>query len=175
MKVFTIKIILTLLVVIALLLPFFHPSPNSGLLEELKILGIHGVLVVLGFFFVFVYFYCKDLQKILESITPKNRVATPKSVWLMFLIPYNFVEDFFIVYNVSRSLKNEATFNPALNKLKYFGMYSGIGWCLSQVFSLAPGYIGKVSSVFAIILWVIHWRFIRHTTNLLKTAKTVSK
>lgn len=173
MKLLVLKIVLTLLVVVAFALPFFYPSLGSGFLEELEILGVGGAIFVLGIFLVFVFFYCKDLQKTLELIEPEHRAASPKSVWFMFLIPYNFIEDFFIVKNIAVSIRNEAKNNLAINDLKYFGLYSGIGWCTAQIFSLAPGYLGKTASLIAIVLWIIHWKFIRKTNKRLSS--TVSK
>lgn len=169
MKLFIFKLAMTLLVVIAFALPIFYPSLGSGFLEEIEILGIWGALFVFSVFLVFVFFYCKDLQKTLELITPKHRAAPPKSVWFMFLIPYNFIEDFFIVNNVAKSIENEAENNAALKDLKFFGLYSGIGWCTAQLVSMAPGYLGKTASLVALILWAIHWKFIRSTNNRLSS------
>lgn len=166
-----VKLVLTLLVAAAFSVSFFYPSLNSGFLEELEILGMGGAIGVLSAFLLFVYFYCKDLQKTLELISPHNRVSTPRSVWLMFLIPYNFIEDFFIIINISKSIKLESKSNILLSQLKYFGLYSGIGWCTAQIISLAPGYTGKTAGLVAIILWVIHWHFIRNVISSLKAAK----
>ena len=170
MKLLLVKLALTLLVVIAFSLPFFYPSLGSGFLEELELLGVGGALVLFSGFLVLVYFYCKDLQKILTLIAPANRAATPRSVWLMFLIPYNFVEDFFIVYHVSQSIERESGSNPALGELKSFGLYSGVGWCVAQIVTLAPGELGRMASVVAIGLWVVHWRFVRRVIDSLSAA-----
>lgn len=56
-----------------------------------------GSLVLAGIFLTLIFFYCRDLERSLSLVRPSARTAKPKSVWLMFLIPYNFVEDFFIV------------------------------------------------------------------------------
>ena len=167
MKLLSLKLFLTLLISIALLLPFIDPSMGSGFLREMQTLGPIGSIIVLAVFLVFVFFYCKDLQKTLELITPQNQLAKPKSVWLMFLIPYNFIEDFFIVYNIAASLKNEAKTNTSLANSKDFGLYTGIGWCVAQIVSLAPGELGQLASLLAIILWIVHWRFIRSTIAIL--------
>ncbi len=45
----------------------------------------------------------------------------------MFLIPYDFIEDFFIIYNVFTSLKNEVKTNYALEQLNGYGLNTGIG------------------------------------------------
>lgn len=165
MQLLMVKIVFTVLIVIAFLLPFFYPSLGSGFFAEMEMLGLGGALGVLFVFLVLVYIYCKDLEKTLTLVAEENRAAPPKSVWLMFLIPYNFVEDFFIVHNISASIEREASVNAALSPVRIVGFYSGLGWCTAQILSLAPGYIGKTSSLLAIVLWVVHWRFIR-TVNL---------
>ena len=168
MKLLLLKLALTLLVSIALALPFFYPSVASGFLTEMKMLGVAGSLFVIALFLLLVFFYCKDLQKILELIKPENRRTKPKSVWLMFLIPYNFIEDFFIIYHVSASLEREAKDNASLGDLTSNGSKSGIGWCAAQILSLLPGVLGQIAGVLAIVLWVVHWRFIRVTIQSLE-------
>ena len=114
-------------------------------------------------------------KAIFELVAPENRAATPNSVWYMFLMPYNFVEDFFIVKNVSDSIRAESTTNHALREVKYFGIYSGIGWCSAQILSFAPSYVGKVASLVALVLWVIHWRYVRRIINLLRSQRAHDK
>ena len=89
----------------------------------------------------------------------------------MFLIPYNFVEDFFIISNVASSLRREAQHNIALNSFKSFGTLSGLGWCAAQIVSLLPHEIGSVAGVLTFFLWVIHWRFIRRVNAVLALAE----
>lgn len=122
-----IKLILTLLVTAVFAVSFFYPSMGSGVLDELEVLGVSGAIGLLCVFLLFVYFYCRDLQTTLERISTHNRICSPKSVWLMFLIPYNFIEDFFIVNNIAASLRRESKSNPALRKLQYFGIQGNSG------------------------------------------------
>ena len=161
------KIILTVFIGIALLLPFYRPSAGSGFLIEMQLLGVTASLFLAAFFLILIFFYCKDLQQTLELVEPENRHAKPKSVWLMFLIPYNFIEDFFIVYNVAKSLKNNEKHHVPFNQPSDYGLYTGLGWCAAQIISLFPGMLGKVAGLLAIILWVIHWRFIRSVIKAL--------
>lgn len=104
----------------------------------------------------------------LKRIRPEARAAHPRSVWLMFLIPYNFVEDFFIVHHVARSLRAEAEVNPALADLRSFGAASGLGWCAAQIVSLMPNRVGEIAGLVALVLWVVHWRFITRANHLLR-------
>lgn len=168
MKLIILKIILTVFVGIALFIPIIYPSWSSGVLRELQFLSTPGTILVITVFFLLVYFYCKHLQQTLELIQPENRAAEPKSVWLMFLIPYNFIEDFFIIYNVSKSLEREATRNAVMKVFKGYGLYSGIGWCTAQIVSIFPGILGQTGGLIAIVLWFVHWRFIRLAIKELK-------
>ena len=80
----------------------------------------------------------------------------------MFLIPYNFVEDFFIVANIADSLKQQAVDSRWLRRYQPYGKYTGLGWCSAQILALAPGYIGQIATLCAIVLWIMHWYFIRN-------------
>lgn len=166
---FAIKLILSLFVAAALALPFFAPSYGSGFMREMQMLGVVGSLAVVAVFLALVFFYCRDLQSVLERVKPEHRNAKPKSVWLMFLLPYNFIEDFFIMYNIAMSLAREASQNPALGFNKSYGLRSGIGWCSAQIASLLPGVVGQTAGLVALILWIAHWMFVRKALRLLPT------
>jgi len=171
------KLFLTALVCIALALPLFNPTMRSGFLTEMQALGFEYSVVAVLVFLLLVFFYCKDLQRCLELVEEGNREAAPKSVWLMFLIPYNFIEDFFIIHNISLSIKNEAKSELTIPDGGSYGVRSGIGWCAFQLLSLVPGVVGQISGVIALILWIVHWRFVRQINASLRTfsSKTSSE
>ena len=164
------KTALTVPVTYALAYPFLNPSTTGGIFMEVKILGGLGSVVVVATFLAMVFLYCRDLYRSLSLVRPSAQEASPRSVWLMFLIPYNFVEDFFIVANVARSLRREAQDNLALHSFKSFGMVSGLGWCAAQIVSLLPNQIGSLAGMLALPLWIIHWRFIRQVNAVLRAA-----
>lgn len=161
------KFVLTIPVVYALSYPFLHPEANAGVFREVQMLGVTGSVIVGLLFLGAIVLYCRDLQRTLSLLQANSRVASPRSVWWMFFMPFNFVEDFFIVANVARSLRNEAQNNPALAGLKSFGLWSGIGWCSAQIISLIPHELGALGSLFALLFWVVHWRFIRQVNSRL--------
>jgi hypothetical protein len=140
---------------------------RSGVLASVTRIGVPALLALVTLFLAGVAFYCRALQTCLERIRPEARAASPRSVWLMFLIPYNFVEDFFIVRHVATSLRAEAAANPALGRLRGFGTVSGLGWCTAQIISLAPNPAGEAAGAVALVLWVVHWRFIARVNALL--------
>lgn len=166
------KVTLTIPVGIGLAYPLLNPAAPGGILSELRIFGVAGAAALIAAFLLLVLFYALDLARSLTLVSPASRKATPHSVWFMFLLPYNFVEDFFIVFNVARSLKAEAAINPALAHFKSFGMISGLGWCAAQVVSLVPNYLGSAAGLVAIGFWIWHWVFIRHANSALAVSST---
>ena len=146
-----IKIVLTLCFTL-----LFVISPNS-LTTEVNTLGFVNAIIVMIIFFILVAFYCRTLQKTLTLIEHSHRKCAPRSVWLMFFIPYNFIEDFFIIYNVSISIKHQAINNEKLNSYSYYSLYVGLGSCAAQILSIAPGHYGQIATLIALVLWIVHW------------------
>ena len=114
-----------------------------------------------------VAFYCRTLQKCLTLINPVNRKAKPTSVWYMFAIPFNFIEDFFIVINIANSIEEEKKANRKLKTISDFGMVSGIGWSIAQVLSFIPNIVGQTAGLIGMILVVYHWVQIAKINKLL--------
>lgn len=161
------KAILSIPIAFGLAYPLIYPTEDGGVLGEMEMLGPIGGIVVIAVFLALVYAYASDLRTTLKSVDRGSRVAEPNSVWFMFLLPYNFIEDFFIVSNIAKSLEAESRINPALSDLRSFGRISGIGWCLAQVLSLIPNTIGAIFSGVAVFLWVWHWVFVRRANRML--------
>lgn len=138
---------------------------TGGVMAELQVLGPSGTVVVIALFFGLVALYARDLQRCLESLSPKSRTLAPRKVWLMFAIPYNFVEDFFIVLAIDRSLRRESQVTPTLRRFRSFGGVSGLGWCSAQIVSLLPNALGSIASLVAFAFWLWHWRFVRCATS----------
>ena len=164
-----IKVLLTALLVYWAILPFLNDNSNESILAEVYKIGIIPSILIMLSFFIMVAFYCRTLQNCLTLIQPKNRKANPKSVWYMFAIPFNFVEDFFIVINVANSIEQEKQTNSKLKGITDFGMVSGIGWSIAQILSFIPNIVGQISGVVGMILVIYHWLCISKINKLLKT------
>lgn len=169
-----IKSSLSLIVLIAGIYPYWGNTSKSGVLEPILEFGIFPSAVLIVVFFTAIGFYCKALQTTLELVQPQNRKASPRSVWFMFLLPYNFIEDFFIVINISRSLEREAETNPDFCRDRDFGMITGIGWAIAQIMSFIPNIVGQLSGALGVILWIWHWVFI-HKVNTVLAARRHEK
>lgn len=85
----------------------------------------------------------------------------------MFAIPFNFIEDFFIVINVANSLEEEKKTNIKLKNISDFGMISGIGWSIAQVLSFIPSFVGQIAGLLGMILVIYHWTQIAKINKLL--------
>lgn len=170
MSLFIGKLILTVPVAYALVYSLLNPAADAGVFRELNAIGPTGGVVVTLVFLAAVFLYCRDLQRSLTLVKPESRAASPRSVWLMFVLPYNFIEDFFIVVHVAQSLRREARRNEALRPFRSFGLVSGLGWCTAQIVSLIPHELGAAAGLFALPLWGVHWRLIRMTNAALAKA-----
>ena len=162
-----IRLVLTLLLVAWALLPFLNNSANESALGEILKIGIVWIVLIIAGFFIMVAFYCRTLQKCLTLIKQENRKTEPNSVWYMFAIPFNFVEDFFIVIDLANSLEAEKKTNNKLKGLSDFGLVSGIGWSIAQVLSFIPSFVGQIAGLIGMILVIYHWIHIWKINKLL--------
>ncbi len=164
----SIKICLSGIVLLIAILPYINSLDKSGSLEMISSAGAVGITLLIIIFFVAVGYYCFALQTCLALISDHNKKATPKSVWYMFLLPYNFIEDFFIIINISNSIEAEAKQNSELSAIKDYGLITGMGWCIAQLLSLAPNIAGQIGGALGLFLWILHWRFILKVNNILE-------
>lgn len=169
---FGLKLVATAVVAYLLAVPFLHPQAERGILGEVEALGRGPVAVVVLTFLGLVALYCRSLQRCLALVRPSCRAAAPRSVWLMFLLPYNFVEDFFIVHHVAQSIRAEAALNTRLSHLRRYGAFSGFGWCAAQIVSLWPSQVGAAAGFVALPLWLWHWLFVIRVNRRLAGAAT---
>lgn len=162
-----IKIILTAFLVVWAAQPFIIVTDENSILSEIHKIGVIPSILIMLSFFVMVAFYCRTLQRCLTLIKPENRKAKPSSVWYMFAIPFNFIEDFFIVINVANSIEEEKKSNIKLKNVSDVGMVSGLGWSIAQVLSFIPNSVGQIAGLFGMVLVIYHWYQISRINRLL--------
>ncbi|MBB4854141.1 hypothetical protein HNP40_001521 [Mycobacteroides chelonae] len=145
---------LTIPVIVLLLQPLWAPQWGSGILGEVSTTGPVAALAAAAVFFALVALYCRTLQQILICLPEWGRVRSPRSVWWMFALPFNFVEDFFIVNDIAGSL---AVTSVISGTGRSTWRTTGLTWCALQIMSLLPGPVGLVGGVLAIPVWLGNW------------------
>ena len=149
MRLFT--VVATIPVVALLTQPLWAPAWGAGILGEVVGLGPLGAIAGIIVFFGLVALYCNQLYSLARTLPTFAREADPRSVWLMFAIPFNFVEDFFIVRAIGAALDR-----AGIARAKPW-LIIGFAWCGFQIASLFPGIVGVVSGVLALVVWAVHW------------------
>lgn len=149
---------------------FLAWTSEAGQRDVLRYRQWDGRLVAVGLalFLIGILLYVRTLQACLSLIRPKLRTLEPKGVWTMLLIPYNFIDDFFIIAAIAASLRRAAAGNPALLRSPLGGLASGWGWCLAQLISLFPGPLGEPAAIIGLLLWGMHWRYIHRCNAALR-------
>lgn len=148
------SIILTIPVLALLTQPLWAPQWGAGILGEIAAFGPVGAVCALVVFFGLVALYCRTLARFVALVPENLRVGTPRSVWLMFAIPFNFAEDFFVVAAISASLRADGRVSDGRRRL---WAATGLAWCGLQIASLFPGPMGVLSGVLALLVWAGNW------------------
>lgn len=144
------------LVVFAILaVPIWMPG-QRGLASELTMVGVPVAVGLATVFFGAVALYCRTLQRCLTLTRYEARVVSPLSVWWMWAIPYNFVEDFFIIDNIARSWRRDARIDTG--RLRLWTVL-GFTWATLQVLTICPAPVAWVATLPALIVWAWHWMF----------------
>lgn len=168
------KLVLTCPVIAALIYPFIRET-NAGILRDINLLGPVWSLMLVVVFFAAVAFYCRSLQRCIELSSVEFQTTDPKSVWWMFCIPYNFVEDFFIVKNVAKTIEPQLSKLTEIDsRIQSTGIISGITWCSSQIVSLIPHSVGQFAGGIAAIFWLIHWVHVGRINRALMTQRSAN-
>ncbi|MFE7741785.1 hypothetical protein [Nocardia sp. NPDC057455] len=165
----TIRLGGTAVVTVLLTYPLWAPGLGSGILGEVWALGWPGGLIGILGFFGLVALYCRQLQRLLTLVRPQARPVSPRSVWWMFAIPFNFVEDFFIVGNISAGLSADGRLPQRIAQ-----RWTRVGycWCGFQILSLCPGRPGYLGGAVAVVLWLTHWVQTTRAASMLEVRPT---
>jgi hypothetical protein len=141
------RIVVKVLGTVAVVVLISWPDWRRGILGEVAGQPVAVSALVVAGFFGLVAVYCAALQRTLTLV----RAPRPASVWWMFAIPYNFVEDFFIVGKVATALAADGRV-PARR-------WAVVGqcWCALQILSLLPGVAGYAGGAAALPVWAAHW------------------
>ncbi|MCE3294927.1 MAG: hypothetical protein K0R65_641 [Crocinitomicaceae bacterium] len=128
--------------------------------DELFAAGIIAVIFAIGAIIAYV-FYLLTLQRLMELVSPKNRLVPPSNVWLMFIPFFNLVYAFVLYPKISDSVMEEF----ADRKLDTSGDFArnlgiamallGLGYLFRFLGPLAL--LGSLASLANLIIWIIFW------------------
>lgn len=128
-------------------------------------------LIILSFVFCIFFlipaiFYLLTLQNTLATCAPGSRTMEPGMVWLGLVPVVNLVFNFFLVFGVAKSLRNE--FNrrslPVADPLP--GQEIGLAMCICACCSVIP-VLGVLASLASLVLWIIYWVKVAEYARLL--------
>jgi hypothetical protein len=162
-----IKIILVPIAGFLFFKPLISADLNAGIIFSFQSHGLFLFASAIILFYILIGFYSLSLYNCLKKVSKSSLTVAPESVWKMFIIPLNFIEDFFIIRNVSRAIKSEKLVNPKLVSISSSGSFSGYLWCTMQLFSLIPNNYGEIGGLLALPFWFYHWHLILKVNKLL--------
>ena len=116
---------------------------------------LFGALVVLAILLIPWIFYCLTLQKALNRCSPENRAMNPGMVWLLLIPLVNFVWNFMVVLNVSKSLGAEFQ-KRGMAEDPLPGKTLGLTMAILICCGVIP-IVGFVGSLGGLVCWIIYW------------------
>lgn len=120
-------------------------------------------------------FYLISMQKTLGCCREENQVMKPGLVWLMIIPLFGMIWQFFVVIQISDSLKKEfASLGEDLGD-ENPGKGIGLAYCITGVASNIP-YIGIIPGIASLVCWIMHWVKIvdyRHRIEVLQSEQPI--
>lgn len=100
-------------------------------------------------------FYVLTLQNTLKAIQPQNRKMAPINVWLLFIPIFNFVWNFFVVTNITKSIDAEYASKGVNDKTMNtynIGLAMSILYCINWIPLLSV-----LTAIPTLICWILFW------------------
>lgn len=125
----------------------------------LGLLGGALVLLVVVFIVIIILyvFYLKNLQDLLNEVSPGNRQVPSANVWLMFIPLFNIVYRFILYPKISESLRLEFEERGAPKDgdyLKGLGLTLGI---IGVVNAIPIDALKTITSLGILVIWIVYW------------------
>lgn len=122
-------------------------------------------LVSVGVVLIPFIFWLVSMQKALRRCSPESRKMSPGLVWLMLIPAFNYVWIYFVVIQVSNSVKAEFEKRGIKQTPPSLGL--GVTLCIF-VSSIVIPFVGWFVSVpVAIILGIVYWVQVASRSKLL--------
>lgn len=140
---------------------------NFSVIEIILIVLVFGVTSILP-----MIFYLLTLQNTLNEVKHENRKMQPKQVWLTLIPLFGIVWHFIVVNNIADSLKKEFQQQNINVEEERPGIGVGLAFCTLACCSIIP-FLGFLTSVAALICWIIYWVKISNYKAELQHSKTL--
>ncbi len=114
---------------------------------------IFGLLIACAALAV-VIFYILSMQKALNLAGPSHQKMQPAMVWLMLIPLFNLVWHFFVVKNVSESIKSWATENG--KSVDDAGYTIGLIACIANCCGLIP-VVNLLAGPAGLVCFIVWW------------------
>jgi hypothetical protein len=113
--------------------------------------------LVFGFFFLIpACFYLLTLQRTLNKCAPTSRTLEPGMVWLCIVPLVNLVSNFFVVFGMAKSLRNEFNRRGVVIAEATPGQSIGLAMCICACCSIIP-ILGLLAALAGLVLWIMYW------------------
>lgn len=128
--------------------------------------GKYLQFLLLMIFIIPSVFFLLTQQRTLELIRPAIRRMRPGLVWLQFIPIFGLIWQFIVISRISDSIRNElntpaddSIFAEDVNFIDFRPTFNvGISYAFSFCLSLmTSGLIKNLTSLVALILWIIYW------------------
>lgn len=117
------------------------------------LIGIVALGVLVGL--VVLILYLLTLQKALTRCSPECRAMSPGLVWLMLIPCFNLIWEFFIVFNMAKSLSAEFK-KRGLPIEEKPGQTIGLIMCIAPFVSWIP-IVGCIASIAQLVCFIMYW------------------
>jgi hypothetical protein len=122
----------------------------------------HSSMLLMFLFITFCVFlipailYILTLQKALLKCAESSRTMQPGMVWLLLVPLFNIVWNFFVVFGIANSLKNEFARKGIPTSEPLPGQPIGLAMSICACCGFIPIF-GLLAGIAYLVLWIIYW------------------
>ena len=124
------------------------------------------LLIVALFFLVPAVFYVLTLQRALAKCAPASRTLEPGMVWLSIIPVVSIVVNFFIVFGMAKSLRNEFNLRGIPVADSTPGQAIGLAMSICACCGVIP-ILGLIAGAASLVLWILYWLKVAEYSRML--------
>ena len=112
------------------------------------------LLLIIGF--ISLIFYLLMLQRLLQAVSPENRLVSPGTVWVVLFPIFGFIIHFILVFIIAVSVSKEAQARQMMISQKHPGLPEGIFMCAFSCLEIIPS-VKYIAAAGFLISWIFYW------------------